>query len=75
MTSPFRLNKKARRRQRKLAKRLADEKDLAKWDEVSANALRRIAELTLKRAHAKRRKRDQKIKNSPLRRGKIGSPE
>lgn len=57
MASPFRLNKKARRRQRKLAKRLADEKDLAKWDEVSANRIRRIAELTMNQANAKRRKK------------------
>jgi hypothetical protein len=57
MSSPFRLNKKARRRQRKLAKNLADEKSLAKWDEQSANAFRRIADLTLKQANAKRRKK------------------
>jgi hypothetical protein len=57
MASPFRLNKKARRRQRKLAKSLADEKALAKWDEVSANAFRRVAQLTLKQANAKGRKK------------------
>jgi hypothetical protein len=57
MASPFRLNKKARRRQRKLAKSLADEKDLVKWDKTSANTFRRIAELTLKQANAKRRKK------------------
>jgi hypothetical protein len=57
MASPFRLNKKARRRQRKLAKSLADEKGLAKWDEASANTFRRIAELALKQANARRRKK------------------
>jgi hypothetical protein len=57
MASPFRLNKKARRRQRKLAKSLADEKDLVKWDKTSANTFRPIAELTLKQANAKRRKK------------------
>ena len=57
MASPFRLKKKARRKQRKLAKSLLDEKVLAKWDEVSANAFRRIADLTLKQANAKRRKK------------------
>lgn len=51
MVSPFRLNKKARRRGRKFARRLADEKALAKWDEVSANAFRRVAELSLKMAN------------------------
>jgi hypothetical protein len=63
MASPFRLNKKARRRQRKLAKSLADEKALAKWDEVSANTFKRIAQLTLKQANAKgRKKRPQNSK-------------
>jgi len=57
MASPFRLNKKARRRQRKLAKSLAEEKSLVKWDEVSANTFRRIAESILKQANAKRRKK------------------
>jgi hypothetical protein len=60
MASPFRLNKKTRRRERKLAKRLANEETLAKWDEASANSFRRIAELTLKRANAKRRKKRPK---------------
>jgi hypothetical protein len=57
MTSPFRLNRKARRRQRKLAKKLANEEALAKWDELSANVFRRVADLTLKQANAKRRKK------------------
>ena len=57
MASPFRLNKKTRRRERKLAKRFANEETLAKWDEASANAFRRIAGLTLKQANAKRRKK------------------
>ena len=57
MASPFRLNKKTRRRGRKLAKRLAKEEPLAKWDEASANSIRRIAGLTLKQANAKRRKK------------------
>jgi len=60
MASPFRLNKKARRRQRKFAKRIADEESLAKWDEASANSFRHIAELTLKQANAKRRKKRPK---------------
>ena len=63
MASPFRQNKKARRRERKLANRFADEKTLAKWDEASADTFRRIAKLTLKQANAKRRKkRPQKSK-------------
>jgi len=57
MASPFRLNKKTRRRQRKLAERLANEEDLAKWDEASANSFRRIAEIALRQANAKRRKK------------------
>lgn len=57
MASPFRLNKKTRRRERKLAKKLANEKHLAKWDETSANIFRRIAELSMKQANAKRRKK------------------
>lgn len=64
MTPPFRLNKKARRRQRKLVKSLADEKALAKWDEVSANTFRRIAESTMKQANAKRRRKDLKNQSS-----------
>jgi hypothetical protein len=57
MASPFRLNKKSRRRERKLAKSFADENILAKWDEASADSFRRVAELCLKQAHAKRRKK------------------
>jgi len=57
MPSPFRLNKKARRKERKLAKKFADEKTLAKWDEASADAFRRVAKLTLNQANAKRRKK------------------
>ena len=57
MASPFRLNKKARRRGRKLAKRIADENILGKWDEATADILRRVAKLTLKQANAKRRKK------------------
>jgi hypothetical protein len=56
MASPFRLNKKSRRRGRKLAKRLGNEEGLEKWDEASANSFRRIAELALKQANSKRRK-------------------
>ena len=62
MASPFRLNKNARRRARKIANSLADEKALAKWDKISANNIRKIAELTLKQANAKRRKK--KLQNS-----------
>ena len=60
MASPFRLDKKTRRRQRKLAKKFANEETLAKWDETSANTIRRIAELTLKQANAKRVKKRPK---------------
>jgi outer membrane protein TolC len=56
MASPFRQNKKARQRQRKLAKRLLDEKVLAKWDGATADTIRKIAKSTLKQAKAKRRK-------------------
>jgi len=57
MASPFRLNKKARRRDRKLAKTFADEKLLVKWDDASADTFRQIAKLTLRQANAKRRKK------------------
>ena len=56
LASPFRLNKKARQRQRKLAKSLANEKALAKWDEATADMIRRIAKSTLKQANTKRGK-------------------
>jgi len=65
MTSPFRLNKKARRRGRKLAKKFTDEKSLAKWDEVTANRFRRIAELITKETNAKRRKKKSQSPKPP----------
>jgi hypothetical protein len=55
MASPFRYNKKTRRRMRKLAKSLANEMTLEKWDDASADSFRRIAKLTEKQANAKRR--------------------
>jgi len=60
--SPFRQNKKARRRQRKFAKNLANEKILAKWDEATATGIRRVAQLTMEHANAKRKKRTSKSK-------------
>jgi hypothetical protein len=57
MASPFRYNKKTRRRLRKAAKRMANETTLEKWDEASADSFRQIAKLTEKQANAKRRKK------------------
>jgi hypothetical protein len=57
MASPFRFNKKTRRRERKLAKRLANEEALSKWDETSADLFRRVAEQALKYANSKRREK------------------
>jgi len=63
MTSPFRYNKKYRRRERKLAKSMADETTLEKWNEAAADSFRRIAKLIEREANAKRRKkRPQKSK-------------
>jgi hypothetical protein len=56
MASPFRLNKKTRRRVRKLAKRFTNEETLAKWDEATANSIKQIAKLSVKQANAKRHK-------------------
>jgi hypothetical protein len=76
MASPFRLRKKARRRERKQAKRFLDEETLATWNERCANSFGRIGELILKQANAKRRKkRPQKSKSPAKIRTAIGRKE
>jgi hypothetical protein len=56
--SPFRLNKKSRRRERRAAKKLGE--NLETWDAIApeaAAALRRSSSISMKIANAKRRKK------------------
>ena len=57
MASPFRYNKKERRRLRKSAKKFLVEKILAKWDPATVDSIKRVATLTERQANARRKKR------------------
>jgi hypothetical protein len=63
MASPFRYNKKERRRLRKSAKKSLDEKILAKWDPATVDSIKRLAALTERQAKARRVKKRPTIQS------------